>query len=59
MGRLRERVSALEPLVRQAATGGELTEALKQEVQGADTRAGQLEVQLRVFGPAANRGSST
>jgi hypothetical protein len=59
VGRLRERVSALEPLVRQAATGRALTEALKQEVQGADTRAGQLEVQLRVFGPAANRGNST
>lgn len=59
VGRLRDRVSALEPLVQEAAVRGEVSEALKQEVQGAETRAGQLEVQLRAFGPAANRGSST
>jgi hypothetical protein len=59
VGRLRERVSALEPVVQQAATRGEVSEALKQEVQGAETRAGQLDVQLRTFGPAANRGNST
>jgi hypothetical protein len=59
VGRLRERVSALEPLVQQAATRAEVTEALKQEVQGAETRAGQLDVQLRTFGPAANRRNST
>jgi hypothetical protein len=59
VGRLRERVSALEPVVQQAAARGDVTEALKQDVQGAETRAGQLEVQLRAFGPAANRGNST
>jgi hypothetical protein len=59
VGRLRERVNALEPLVQQAAAHGEVSEALKQQVQGAETRAGQLEVQLRTFGPAANRGNNT
>jgi hypothetical protein len=58
IGKLRERVSALEPLVQDAAARGEVTETLKREVQGADTRGGQLEVQLRAFGPAANRGNS-
>jgi hypothetical protein len=56
VGRLRERVSALEPLVQEAAARGEVTESLKREVQGADTRGGQLEVQLRAFGPAEKRG---
>jgi hypothetical protein len=59
VGRLRERVNALEPLLQQAAAQGEVTESLKQEVQGAETRGGQLEVQLRAFGPAANRGNTT
>jgi hypothetical protein len=59
VGQLRERVSALEPLVQQSAARGEVTEVLKQEVQGAETRAGQLDVQLRAFGPAANRGNGT
>jgi hypothetical protein len=59
VGLLRERVSALEPLVQQAAARGEVTEALRQEVQGTEIRAGQLEVQLRAFGPAANRGNDT
>jgi len=60
VGLLRERVSALEPLVQQAAArGGAVAEALRKEVQGSEIRAGQLEVQLRAFGPAANRGNST
>jgi hypothetical protein len=56
VGELRERVRALEPLVQQAALCGELPEALKKEVQGAEIRGGQLEVQIRTFGPATNRG---
>jgi len=58
VGRLRERVSALEPLVQQAAARAEVTEPLQREVQDVETRTGQLEVQLRVFGPAAGRGTS-
>jgi hypothetical protein len=56
VGELRERVRALEPLLQQAALSGTVTDALKKEVQGADIRAGQLEVQIRTFGPATNRG---
>lgn len=59
VGRLRERVDALQPLVQQAAARGEVNEALQKEVQGAETRAGQLDVQLRVFGPAASRGKGS
>jgi len=56
VGALRERVRALEPLVQQAALSGDLTDALKREVQGTEIRGGQLEVQIRTFGPATNRG---
>jgi hypothetical protein len=58
VGQLRERVRALELLVQQAAAFSHISDALKQEVQGAETRAGQLEVQIRVFGPAAGRAQS-
>jgi hypothetical protein len=57
VGQLRERVRTLETLVNQAAVAGEVTEALRREVQGADTRAGQLDVQIRTFGPAAGRNN--
>ena len=53
LGDLRDRVRALEALVRQSAAAGE---ALEREVERTETRAGQLEVQLRAFGPAAGRG---
>jgi hypothetical protein len=53
---LRERVRALEHLVQQAALSGAVTEALKKELQAAEIRGGQLEVQIRTFGPATNRG---
>jgi hypothetical protein len=53
---LRDRVRALEPLVQQAALSGQAAEALRKEVQGAEIRGGQLEVQIRTFGPATNRG---
>ena len=43
VGQLRARVRALESLVRQAA----------------ETRAGQLDVQVRTFGPAAGRAQSS
>jgi hypothetical protein len=56
VGELRDRVRALEPIVQQAALAGAVTEALKKEVQGAEIRGGQLEVQIRTFGPASNRG---
>jgi hypothetical protein len=59
VGQLRERVRALELLVQQAAASGVATDELKRNVQAAETRTGQLEVQLRVFGPAATRGNST
>jgi hypothetical protein len=55
---LRERVVALEAQVHQALTADAVTETLKREVAAAETRAGQLEVQLRAFGPAPNRGES-
>jgi hypothetical protein len=58
VGQLRARVRTLELQVRQAVIAGEIGEALKLEVQGADTRAGQLEIQVRVFGPASNRAKS-
>jgi hypothetical protein len=58
VGQLRERVRALEELVHRAVAGGGVTESLKREVEGADTRAGQLEVQLRAFGPATGRDKS-
>jgi hypothetical protein len=48
-------VSALEPLVQQAAPRGEITETLKREVEETEIRAGQLEVAIRVFGPGAGR----
>jgi hypothetical protein len=54
VGQLRGRVQALESLLQQSASS-EISEALKREVQGVETRAGQLEVQIRVFGPAAGR----
>jgi hypothetical protein len=58
VGWLRERVDALEPLVRQASGGDACGNALRQHVAEAETRAGQLEVQVRTFGPAAHRGQS-
>jgi hypothetical protein len=58
VGQLRARVHALERLVQQAAPS-EVGEALRKEVQGAATRAGQLDVQIRTFGPAAGRGESS
>lgn len=59
VGQLRARVCALESLVRQGAAAGEITEALRREVQGAETRAGQLDVQVRTFGPAAGRAKTS
>ena len=56
VGRLRERLETLESRVRQAERAGEAGEALLSQVQEADTRVGQLEVQIRTFGPAAYRG---
>jgi hypothetical protein len=58
VGQLRERVRVLEALVQQAVAAGDLSETLKREVEGAEIRSGQLEVQLRAFGPAAGRGRS-
>jgi hypothetical protein len=55
VGRLRDRVDALEPLVRQAASKGEVNDELGRQVEQAETRVGQLEVQIRTFGPAAQR----
>ena len=55
---LRERVRALEASVQSVAIPGALSEALLREVNGAETRAGQLEVALRAFGPAAGRADS-
>jgi hypothetical protein len=55
VGRLRDRVDALEPLVRQFSAAGEVSNALRRQVEEAETRAGQLEVQIRTFGPAAHR----
>jgi hypothetical protein len=52
---LRERVGALELSVQRAAVSGEVSDALRREVQGAETRAGQLDVMLRAFGPAAGK----
>lgn len=57
IAQLRQRVEALEPLVRQAADAGAVSESLRQEVQGAEVRAGQLDVQLRVFGPGSGRST--
>jgi hypothetical protein len=58
VGRLRERVEALEPLVRRATATGEVSDELGKQVEQAQTRAGQLQVQIRTFGPAAYRGQS-
>jgi hypothetical protein len=55
VGQLRDRVRALEALVQQAAANGDVTESVKREVEGAGTRAEQLEVQLRAFGPSTGR----
>jgi hypothetical protein len=55
VGQLRDRVGALEALVQQTAANGGLTESVKREVEGAGTRAEQLDVQLRAFGPATGR----
>ena len=51
---LRQRVQNLEPLVQQP-TADAVSGAVRQEVQGAGVRAGQLEVMVRTFGPAAGR----
>ncbi len=59
IGQLRERVQALESLVQQAAASGGISEGLAQQVERAETRAGQLDLQLRVFGPAAGRNKSS
>jgi hypothetical protein len=59
VGQLRARVRTLELQVREAVVSGEVSEVLRKEVQGADTRAGQLEVQVRVFGPASNTARTT
>src|SRR5580658_8617435 len=58
VGQLRERVRGLEQLVHQAVASAGVTDSVKREVEGAEIRAGQLEVQLRAFGPAAGRGKS-
>jgi hypothetical protein len=58
VGQLRARVDALESAVLSASPAGEVSEALRQQVQQAEVRAGQLEVQIRTFGPAANRGKT-
>ena len=58
VGRLRTRIEALEPLVQQAAASGAVDASLRRQVQEAEIRAGQLEVGLRIFGPAANRDRS-
>jgi hypothetical protein len=55
VGELRERVRALEALVQQAVFSGDVPEALRKEVQATEIRGGQLEVQIRTFGPATNR----
>jgi hypothetical protein len=56
VGRLRARVEALESSVQQAAGSSSVSEALRSQLQEAEIRTGQLEVQLRTFGPATNRG---
>jgi hypothetical protein len=58
VGELWQRLRTLESLVSQAAAAGEITEALRQDVQAAEIRAGQIDVLLRAFGPGANRDSS-
>ena len=55
VGQLRQRVQALEPLVKQSVAAGQAGDTLRREVEAAEVRAGQLEVQIRVFGPAAGR----
>jgi hypothetical protein len=52
VGQLRERLGALEQRVTQTEA---VPDSLRKEVQAAETRAGQLEVLIRAFGPAAYR----
>jgi hypothetical protein len=59
VAQLRERVQALATLLQQAVAAGEVPDALRQEVHGADVRAGQLDVVLRAFGPATGRTQSS
>ncbi len=58
MSQLGERIRALEPLVRLAAASDHLSEAPGKEVDATETRTGQLELQVRLFGPAAHRTKS-
>jgi hypothetical protein len=58
VGQLRARVEALEVLVRQAAASGDVNASLRRDVQEAEIRTGQLEVGIRIFGPASNRQRS-
>ena len=54
IGQLQERMKALEPVV-QVLEGGAREKASRQELRDVSIRAGQLEVSLRAFGPAAGR----
>lgn len=54
LGQLRQQVQGLEELIRGAASSS-IPERLRAQVQAAEVRAGQLEVALRVFGPATGR----
>jgi hypothetical protein len=55
IGELLERVRHLESQIREGRAPAEISDALKKDVQAAETRAEQLELQVRVFGPAAER----
>jgi hypothetical protein len=58
IGQLRERVRTLEESLQRAVAAGEVNAALKREVEAAEIRTGQIEVQLRAFGPAAGSGKT-
>jgi hypothetical protein len=52
VGQLRQQVQALESAPGRSADGADLSAPVRQ----AEIRAGQLEVMVRTFGPAAGRG---
>jgi hypothetical protein len=55
---LRERLEALLMRVDNVTPQGPDIEALRAQVQAAETRGGQLDVLLRAFGPATGRGGA-
>jgi TolA-binding protein len=55
IGQLRQQIQALESAIAQATAAGQVSENLRQRLRDAEVRGGQLEVALRVFGPAAGR----